>query len=407
MKGLILAAGKGTRMLPLTETILKPMLPVANKPILEYIIEAFKQAGITEAVVVVDGGGQIPDYFRDGSKFGLKLEFVEQKEKIGTAHAIGMAEPLLKEDFIVANGDNLVDVNLLKNLLAKHDSAATLSVFEVEDTATLSAIETDGEKVVKILEKPKKGDSDSNLAGIGTYAFSTKIFEFVKNLEKSERGEYELPAAIQAMVDAGEIVKFVKAEKWQHISYPWDLLAFNKRVLDEMEEKKEAEIEDNVRIKGKLTVGKGTLIRSGTYIEGPVLIGENCVIGPNCYIRPYTTLGDNCKVGQASEVKNSIIMSGTCLPHQNYAGDSVIGPNCNISAGTIISNVRHDNANIKVKVKGELVDTGLRKFGAIIGEGAKTGVCTMVLPGRKLGSNSRTWPGKVVVENVPANGEAK
>jgi len=143
-------------------------------------------------------------------------------------------------------------------------------------------------------------------------------------------------------------------------------------------------------------VGKGTVIRSGSYIEGPVVIGFNCKIGPNCYIRPSTTLGDNCKVGNAVEVKNSVLFDGISIAHLSYIGDSVIGEKVNLGGGTIAANARHDKKNVLMMVKKELIDTGRRKLGTIIGDEAKTGINTQVYPGRKLWPKVQTVPGEII-----------
>ncbi|HSD59015.1 MAG TPA: glucose-1-phosphate thymidylyltransferase, partial [Methanotrichaceae archaeon] len=157
-------------------------------------------------------------------------------------------------------------------------------------------------------------------------------------------------------------------------------------------------------LKGAVSVGKETVIMTGAYIEGPVIIGENCKIGPNCYIRPYTCLGNDVRVGNAVEVKNSAIMDGTKIGHLSYVGDSVIGENCNFGAGTICSNLRHDKANIKSYIKGQKVDSGRRKLGAIIGDDVKTGIHTTIYPGAVIESGYRGLPAAVLKGLVSAEG---
>ena len=155
-------------------------------------------------------------------------------------------------------------------------------------------------------------------------------------------------------------------------------------------------IEKNVIVKGKLKAGKGTEILSGTYIKGNVVIGENCSIGPNCYLRGNTSIGNGCHIGQAVEIKNSIIMNNAKVPHLSYIGDSVIGENSNLGAGTITANLKHDNKNVRSAVKGKLVDTGRRKFGAIIANDVNTGINTTIYPGRKIWPEVSTLPNEVV-----------
>jgi len=155
-------------------------------------------------------------------------------------------------------------------------------------------------------------------------------------------------------------------------------------------------VEDFAVIKGDVTVGEGTVIRSGSYIKGPCIIGKDCKIGPNCYIRAYSSIGNNVHIGNAVEIKNSIIMDNTNVPHLSYVGDSIIGENCNLGAGTNVANLRFDDAEVKVNVKGGMESSGRRKFGCIIGDNVKTGINVSILPGRKIGPNKLINPGTIV-----------
>lgn len=411
MQAIILAAGIGTRMLPLTSVRPKPMLPIANKPILEHIINAIKKAKVKEIVIVQDPSRHIENYFKNGEKLGVKISYAVQKERLGSGHAISLCENLITDkNFLIVNGDNFLRVEVLRDLVRKHKADATITLLEVPDKelmSTLSTVQFKEDRVTKIIEKPKPEEILSKFASIGTYAFSTYLFDAIRKIEKSPRGEYELPGAMQLMLEEGKKMHYVKAKYWQHISYPWDLLLANKMFLDETKKKVLGEIEKHVNIKGKLLLGKNSLIKSGAYIEGPVMIGENSIVGPNCFLRPYTCIGNNCKIGNGVEIKNSIIMNNTNVPHLTYIGDSIIGENINFGAGAVLTNFRLDGKNIKVNIKDKPVDTGLRKFGSIIGDNTKIGSNVVVNPGKKIGANSKIWPGKVIYEDVPDNSEIK
>lgn len=407
MKSVILAAGGGTRMEPLTETTPKPLLPVANTPIIEHIINSLKTSGLKEILIVVEPKSKIISYLGDGKKLGVKINYVVQKEKLGTANALSLCENFLDSDFVLINGDNLVRAELLKELQKKHNSALTMCLLEVSDPTGLGSVAVEGNKVTKILEKPKPGEALSDLASIGTYAFSTEIFDAIKKVKKSFRGEFELPDAMNTLLDEGKKVSYIKAKFWQHLSYPWDLLRLNKMILDEIKPRILGTVEKNVTLKGKVWLGKNSLIKSSAYIEGPVMIGENCTIGPNCFLRSYTTIGNDIKVGNGVEIKNTILFGNTNVPHLSYLGDSIVGYNCNFGAGAILTNFRLDGENIKVSVKGEQIDTGLKKFGAVIGDNVKVGSNVVVNPGRKIGSNSKIWPMKVVYNDIEPNTEFK
>jgi bifunctional UDP-N-acetylglucosamine pyrophosphorylase/glucosamine-1-phosphate N-acetyltransferase len=185
---------------------------------------------------------------------------------------------------------------------------------------------------------------------------------------------------------------YQEIKSWLDLSYPWDLLLANESMLAGLEAQNLGEVEENVVLKGAVAIGKNTVIRSGTYIIGPVIIGEGCNIGPNCYIRPSTAIGDGCNIGAAVEVKNSIIMKGTKIPHHNYVGDSVIGERCNLGAGTKIANLRLDKADIQVAG----IDTKRRKLGAIIGDRVETGINASIDVGCIIGNNTFIGPGVVV-----------
>jgi bifunctional UDP-N-acetylglucosamine pyrophosphorylase/glucosamine-1-phosphate N-acetyltransferase len=173
------------------------------------------------------------------------------------------------------------------------------------------------------------------------------------------------------------------------LSYPRDLLAGNEKILTELEPQCSGELEANIVMKGGVSVGKGTVIRSGSYLVGPIIIGQNCDIGPNCFIRSSTAIGDNCHIGAAVEVKNSIIMSGTRIPHLNYVGDSILGENCNLGAGTKIANLKLDKKNVSI----DDIDTKRRKLGAIIGDGVETGINASINVGTLIGNNTVIGPG--------------
>ena len=189
------------------------------------------------------------------------------------------------------------------------------------------------------------------------------------------------------------------------IRYPWDLLTVNEIVvLDVAGRGVSGEVAPGVVVDGRLVLGKGSKLLPGVYIEGDVIIGENCKIGPNCYIRGNTFIGDDCHVGQAVEIKNSILMDGVSGGHLSYIGDSIVGPEVNLGAGTITANLRHDNKTQKMKVGDEFVDTGRRKLGAVFGRGVHTGIHTSVYPGRKLWSGVETAPGEIVKKDIrPGN----
>ncbi|WP_292375768.1 bifunctional sugar-1-phosphate nucleotidylyltransferase/acetyltransferase [Methanosarcina sp. UBA411] len=395
MKAVVLVAGKGTRMEPLTSGCPKVMLQVANKPILEHILNSAIEAGI-EGFVFITGylEEQIKEYFGDGSKWGVSIEYVQQKEQLGTANAIGCAKGYVDGSFLVLNGDMLIGQEDLKALVSRTEEAV-ICVKEVENPSDFGVLETENNRVVRIIEKPK--NPPTNLANAGIYLFRQSIFDFIDRTQASVRNEFEITDSIQMLIDSGAVVGYSPLEgRWIDIGYPWDLLKANEYLLKDLKGSCEGTVEPNATIKGEVVIGKGTLIRSGSYIEGPVIIGENCDIGPNCFIRPSTAIGNHVRIGNAVEIKNTIIMENTHVGHLSYVGDSIIGCRCNFGAGTKVANLRHDGKNIKVMIKSRILDSGRRKLGVIMGDDVHTGINTSINIGVIMEKGRYTYPGEIV-----------
>jgi bifunctional UDP-N-acetylglucosamine pyrophosphorylase/glucosamine-1-phosphate N-acetyltransferase len=183
------------------------------------------------------------------------------------------------------------------------------------------------------------------------------------------------------------------------VGNPWDMLDANLTLMDPLSSEIKGTVEEGVTMKGTVIIGEGTVVKSGTCIEGPCIIGKNCRIGPHAFIRGATSINDDCHIGHCSELKNSIIMKGTKIPHFNYVGDSVVGSECNFGAGTKIANLRHDHANVKVCGK----DTRKKKFGAVIGDGVQFGINCSINVGTMIGSNAWFAPNTYVAGCIGEN----
>lgn len=408
MKAIILTAGEGTRMRPLTITKPKTMLQIGGKPILQYNIESLRDAGVDEITLVVGYHEEvIKDHFKDGANIGVKINYVTQEERLGTAHAIGSARKHVQGQFIVLNGDIIVDPVLISDLIdgyRKENAISMLVLTEVDDPSSFGVVELNGNRIVRIVEKPKKEEAPSNLINAGIYLFDDQIFDAIDQTPKSERGEYEITDSLQLqMNEDGNVVGLRSTNKWIDIGRPWELLDVNEHFLKDLETDIQGVVEDGVTIHGPVFIGKNSVVRSGCYIMGPVYIGENCDIGPNSFMRKYTSLGNNVSVGNAVELKNSIIMDNTNVNHLSYVGDSIIGSNCNIAAGTNIANLRFDDGNVKIVVKNEKIDSGRRKMGVVFGDGVKTGINSSFNPGVKVGVNSRIGAGVILSKDLESN----
>ncbi len=405
MIGVVLAAGKGERLRPLTDDRPKVILKVANRPIIEYVLENLSPF-VDEFLIVVRYEKEklmqaIGDEFN-----GKPVIYVEQLEGEGTARAIYSVKDYIDDEaFLVANGDIYFELDGLKALIhefKKQKADATLLIKEFDDLSHLGMVEVEGKLVKGIREKPGK---ISGYANLGVYAFTPEVFGFIEETGVSPRGEYEITDTLNLMIEKRKKITYAPYEGyWNDIGRPWNLLELNEYILKRyLRHNIRGVVEEGATLIPPVEIGEGTVVRSGAYIIGPVKIGRNSRIGPNCFIRPYTSIGDGCHVGNAVEVKNSIIMDHSNAPHLNYVGDSIIGEHTNLGAGTITANLRHDRGNIKVEIKGKLEDSGRHKLGAIIGHHVKTGINVTIYPGRKIGSYAFVGPGVIVDKNIPAN----
>lgn len=405
MKAVVLAAGKGERLRPLTETRPKHLLPIGGKPLLEWILEGLVGAGVDEALLVTHYmEDQIKKHFGAGTRFGLKLSYLKQDEMRGTADAFRVAEAFVDgEDFMGVYGDLFVHPSSFKSVAeAYREGETTLSVVPLEDPSLFGVVALSGDRITKIVEKPVPGQEPSNLANAGVYIFTPDIFRIIDETGLSSRNEYEITDSIKSLLESGATVRAVTLprEGWLDVGLPWTLLEANERALELLETSIKGTVEDGVTIQGPVEIAEGARVRSGAYIEGPVIIGPGSDIGPNCYLRPSTCIGADVRVGNACEVKNSILMDGAKVPHLSYVGDSVIGERCNLGAGTITANIRFDHRNVRVKIKGKRLDTGRRKLGVIMGDDAQTGINVNLMPGIKVGSGAWIAPGLTVYEDV-------
>jgi UDP-N-acetylglucosamine diphosphorylase/glucosamine-1-phosphate N-acetyltransferase len=410
MKGVVLAAGEGVRLQPITATRPKHLIKIAGKPILEFCLEALKASGITEVIVVTHYmGDAIRQFFGDGERLGLKIAYVEQAEMLGTGNAVSVVEPYVDGNFVLVYGDLMFSSDAVADVVSLFEAenpAAVIAAVPEDKLESYGVVELEKGNVVKrIIEKPASGEAPSNLANAGVYAFSKDVFEKLRQTKASVRGEWEITDALSLLIENGKTVLAAEISKddWLDIGRPWDLLEANICALRRMAHRVYGKVENGAHLIGPVTVAETARIRSGAYIEGPCFIDEGSDIGPNCYIRPCTSVGKNVRIGNACEVKNSIIMDETHVGHLSYVGDSIMCERCNLAAGTITANLRLDDGHVKMLVKGKVVDTGRRKLGAVLGDDVKTGINALLMPGVKVGIKSWVGANFTVNRDLPAN----
>ena len=389
MKAVILAAGQGTRIRPLSESTPKPMLPVADRPLVAHVADAAADAGADELVFVVGyERDAVTDFF--GEEYaGVPVSYAVQAEQAGTADAVDVARDRLDGPFAVLNGDNLYRPEDVRRLF---EAAPSVGSARAADPSNYGVFDTDGDAVTGIVEKPD--DPPSDLVNVGAYAFPAEAADWL-SVSKSERGEREITDVLAQVIDEFEVTP-VEFGSWLDVGRPWELLAANERALADLSRDVRGDVSEDAHLDGAVVVEEGATVKSGVVIEGPALIRSGATVGPNAYVRGSTVVGRDAKVGHAVEVKNSVLRSGATVGHLSYVGDSVLGRDVNFGAGTNVANLRHDGGDVELTVKGERVSTGRRKFGVVCGDGVKTGINTDINPGVKLSAGATTLPGETV-----------
>ncbi len=399
-QAIVLAAGEGERMRPLTTTRPKVILPIGGKPLLEHLVARAKEAGVERFVIVVGHQKEkIIDHFGDGSGLGVAIEYVVQEERLGTGHALLLAEGLAEDQFLVMNGDVLCDADSLKRMVEIEGLAVAAVRVEDPDPEMDSILEVEGGFLKSVAERGKSPPSHLICAGI--CLLDRRIFEALRKAPAPEdegrrRRETDLLEGLKPLLADGVQIGVVEIESWIEIVHPWDILKANETLMPPDTRGVLGEVEGGATLSGEVAVGKGTAIRSGTYVTGPVIIGNGCDIGPNCLIKGPTSIGNGVRIRNGVVIENSSIMEGTEISHLCYLGDSVVGPGCNLGAGTIVTNRRHDDSVVKSFVDGTRAETGREKLGAILGEGVKTGAGAIIYPGTVVEAGRWGRPGEVL-----------
>jgi glucose-1-phosphate thymidylyltransferase len=331
LKGLILSGGKGTRLRPITHTSAKQLVPVANKPVLFYGIEAMAHAGIRDVGIIIapETGDEIRAAAGDGERFGVNLTYIEQYEPLGLAHAVLTAEPFLGEEpFVMYLGDNLLQggIDDLVAAFREHEPDALILLTPVLDPENYGVAELQDGKVMRLVEKPPEPKTD--LALVGVYMFTPEIHASARAIEPSGRGELEITDAIQHLVDGGRRVEpHIVRGWWKDTGRLDDMLEANRLVLETIVARVEGELVDS-QIDGRVIVEPGARLERST-VRGPAIIGARARL-VDCYVGPYTAIAEDCLV-QNAEVEHSILLAGSSV--RELAGrmeSSLLGRNVRV-----------------------------------------------------------------------------
>jgi len=383
LTAVILAAGEGSRLKPLTKRRPKPMLPIGNKPLLEHVISAVVQAGITHIVLVVGyERDRIQTYFGDGDNWDISITYAVQEQQLGTAHAVQQVEEFINGPFLVLNGDRIIDSTLVEQVMdelkpvssvpiePEQNPDAIMGVTRSHQPNNYGVVALDGNTVTGIVEKPT-GESPSEIINAGVYGFKPSIFETIKETEQSANGEYELPTTVNALLSSG-IVRGVRYDgRWLDVSHPWDLLTVTGQLLDD----------DCGAVEG--TVETGAQVSDIVYVDETAVVGKNTVVGRG------TTIAENARIGPNATIERSVVFPDATIQAGAVVRDSIIGANAAVG----------DNVTIPRGKSTVVLDNFAYhniQLGAVLGDNTNVGGGSVVQPGTILGDEVTVAPGSTV-----------
>ncbi len=412
MKALVLTAGSGNRLRPLTTNRSKSMLMIAGRPVLDYIFESLKENDITDIVIVAGHGrDEIINHFQHGGDKGLQIRYVIQHEQKGVEHAILTAANELDGDdeFLLINGDVLVEPEMVERTLYNHRTMkadVTMLVTLVSNPEQFGTVKIGKNGIVeRLVEKGGPARYVSNYAVAGVSAFTTKLLPILEEYKTMEQ-------AVEKMIkDKLNITAAVWEKEWAEFTWPWDILKANRVVMDRLLKGKgsfiaeSAEVHNSAVLEGPVYIGEEAVIRPGASLRGPVYIGKHVYVGNNSLIRDYASLCEGVHIGYAVEVRNSMIFDRVNVGRMTYIADSIVGADSCIEAGAQMWNWRPGTKPLYINDNGNKVQIPFRKFGAIIGDKVILGVNSSIYPALRIGEGSSIAPGCVIDQDIPPHSE--
>jgi UDP-N-acetylglucosamine diphosphorylase / glucose-1-phosphate thymidylyltransferase / UDP-N-acetylgalactosamine diphosphorylase / glucosamine-1-phosphate N-acetyltransferase / galactosamine-1-phosphate N-acetyltransferase len=383
-QAIILAAGEGVRLWPFTVNKPKAMLFIAGKPIIQYVIEALAVNGIRD-LIIIEGYKKeyILDYIGDGSRFGVNIRYIHQKQQLGSAHALAQASGATDNEFLVVSGSKLIMPDTINQVVRMTPPA--ILVRQEPDPYRYGVASISKGKLTGIIEKPAY--PESNIINGGIYSFSSEIFSYIGSL-------LGIPEVLNNMIEQGKSISALDSQStWLDVVYPWDILSLNATLMKNIRSEQSGMIESGVTIKGAVWVGKNSLIHSNSYIEGPVFIGEGCKIGPNVCILPNTSIANNVMINPFTEIRNSVIEDDVIIGSGSIIQDSVIDKGCLF--GAHFSSCSED---AEVIIGDEVHKT---RMGAMVGEGCRIGSGVTSLAGAIVGNYCQIKSQNLIRGKIP------
>ncbi|HEY4509589.1 MAG TPA: sugar phosphate nucleotidyltransferase [Candidatus Paceibacterota bacterium] len=403
MQAVVIAAGESKRFWPLNNGIHKSQFRLLGKPLIYWTLKGLAENGIKDVMIVVSKNSTIQEMLDKENDLGIKITYAVQEEPLGTGNALWQAKDFIKESFILLWGNKIGSKDLVRQMLVKQKEGAEI-VFvgtEVENPSEYGVARLVDERLVEIVENPDKGKEPSNIEITGARLLQPDFFEYYEKLSKHH--EADLVDATNAYLKDKKASLLVLEEKGLTLKYPWDLFGimdylfvseyFQPRIASS------AQVATNVVMKGPVHIGENTVIKDGTVIEGPVYIGDNCKIGYNNVLRGPVNIEDDVHTTSFAEIKNSIIQQDVHMA-SGFFGNSIAASGCRFGAGFITGNRRLDRENVKVKLSGQKIETGLPRFGIAVGEKSVFGIHSGTMPGVLIGSNCKIGPATHVFENL-------
>ena len=383
-QAVILAAGEGQRLRPFTVNRPKAMISIADKPILQFIVESLARNGI-RTIVLVTGyrQEQVYDYLGSGERFGVNITYINQTSQLGTAHALMQVKDAVEDEFLVLSGDNLIEAPTIAEFVKVKPQA--LLVKRVGDPFRYGVVNIERGEVQGIVEKPK--EAGSNLVNTGIYAFTRDVFKFTEAV-------LDIPDTLNNMIAEGYTISALETGgTWLDVVYPWDIISLNNEVLKNIEGSLGGTIETGVTLKGKVVVGAGSVVRSGSCIYGPAVIGSGCDIGPQVCIMPSTSIGNNVTVSPFTEIKNSVIGDDVTFGPGCIVSDSVIDKGCVIQGRfTALGGP----GEVRVNDEGPAINVGV-----IMGEECRIESSVTAQPGAIVGNYCQVKMTRVLSGRIP------
>lgn len=399
MKLVFLAGGVGKRMFPIIKE--KCLLTFLGKELILHQIELAQKAGLTD-VVIISNPQNIEDI---GKVVKEKAHYVVQEKPRGMADALLCARDVLSgHDILVVNPNDLFELKAYRDVLEASKEGADSYVlgYEVKEYFPGGYLMVDGKKLKGIMEKPGAGKEPSNLVNLVVHYHrdADVLFKALEETESVQDDVYE--RALTSMMRRGFCFEVVPYRGfWTAVKYPWHIFKAVKYFIDGTEGRiaKSAEISDKAVVNGKVIIEDRVRVFEFATVNGPCYLGRGCIVGNNALVRDYSHIGERTVVGFSTEVKNSYV-GDDCWFHSNYVGDSIVLDGCSFGSGTVTANFRFDEKNVRVKIDSEPVDTGLDKFGCIMGENCKTGINASIMPGTRIGPNAIVGSHTMVHDNL-------